>query len=240
MGEADLARDLGEVRATVASELGRLKADFTVLVERVEKVREQSIGFSQTVGLATQLDTKLQRASDEINTAIRRIETLERASGTTEKYIDRELLHLRTEIKQDIAKAILELDNSIKDRLPATTIMDSINELFDLSHRAYEAAQRMVNSREDVNDGKLSDYKTATDSKLKSLSDDLKVLADKQTKQEIESSKQSVRLGVIIAGIGIILNLVLGFIVKKLTEPITQPSVTRQQMQQPSQQQTQP
>lgn len=223
MGDNDnLARDVGEVRATLASELGRLKGDFLALSERVEKYREQLASLQQASSLVSQLDTKLQQALSEINSVIHKIDSLERAGTTTEKYVDREIQHVRSEIKQEIAKAVLELDLSISTRFPATTIHDQIEELFNLSHKASESMQRIL---ADHDGDRLSSYKEQTDRRLKSIEDKHETLSTSVTDQKIALSNSSIKLSILIAVLGIILQLVTTQVVKYLFESKTQNAI---------------
>lgn len=193
-----MASDIGEIRATVATELGRLKSDFTVLNEKLDRVREYLMLAQQTSQTMAAVESRLQKVSEEIRSVINRLEAVERSDSSTEKFIDRELGHLRTEVHQEIVKALLELDNSIKERLPASTITDSIEELFALTRKAGEDIRQLFGIRE-ANPPTRKEF------------DELGKLV---TDMRIDNGKQSVRISLVIAGITLVVNLVIGVVVK--------------------------
>ena len=207
-----MASDIGEIRATVATELGRLKSDFMVLNEKLDRVREYLMLAQQTSQAMAAVESRLQKASEEIRSVINRLEAVERSDTTTEKFIDRELGHLRTEVHQEIVKALLELDNSIKERLPATTITDSIEELFTLARKAGEDIRQLFGFRE------------SNPTTRKEFEDLVKLVTD----MRIDSGKQSVRISLVIAGAALVLNLVFGFVVKSWFERTNSPPVPTQ------------
>lgn len=193
-----MASDIGEIRATVATELGRLKSDFTVLNEKLDRVREYLMLAQQTSQTMAAVESRLQKVSEEIRSVINRLEAVEKSDGSTEKFIDRELGHLRTEVHQEIVKALLELDNSIKERLPASTITDSIEELFMLARKAGEDIRQLFGIREG-NPPTRKEF------------DELGKLV---TDMRIDNGKQSVRISLVIAGVALVINLVFGVVVK--------------------------
>lgn len=213
MSDKDIAVDLGEIRATVASELGRLKLDFVSLADKVEKLREHITTIQQISASAPMLEQRLQKATDEIHSIIRRIEAVERTDASTEKFVDRELQHLRNEIRQEISKAILELDNSIRERLPANTITKSIEELFELIRKAQLDLQAYA-SDSDVASTEFVEIKA----KQSRFDDKLKAIEAEQVNQRIENAKQTLKLSFLVGVLVTILNLVVSYAVKSFLE----------------------
>ena len=216
MSDKDIAVDLGEIRATVASELGRLKSDFVNLADRVEKLREHLTTVQQITAGAPLLEQRLQKATDEIHSIIRRIEAAEKVDASTEKFFDRELQHLRNEIRQEISKAILELDNSIRERLPAHTITNSIEELFELIRKAQLDLQSYA-SDSDVASNDLAEIKL----RQNRFDDDLKSIKSEQVNQKIENAKQTLKLSIIVGMLVTVLNLIASYMVKSFLDGAT-------------------
>ena len=242
MGDNDnLAQGLDKVQTTLASELGRLKADFVILLEKFEKLRDNVNNLQQSSSIVTQIDQRLQRASDEFNNAIRRIEAVEKADDNTGKYIERELQHLRTELLKDISRSILELDNSIKERLPATTIMSSIDELFSIARSYSESTQRLIsehgtafstNYRDDFNTFREDLNETVTTNKrdLETRLDKLETkIGDANTKLanfDKEQTKLAMKIAMIAGGILLVLQTVVTIVIKSAFEPRLDSSTT--------------
>ncbi len=244
MGDNDnLAQGLGEVRATLASELGRLKADFVILLEKFEKLRDNVNNLQQSSSMVNQIDLRLQKASDEINNAIRRIEAVEKADDNTGKYIERELQHLRNELLKDISRSILELDNSIKERLPATTIMSSIDELFIIARSYSESTQRLIsehsntfstnyrddfaNFRDEMNDS-VTNTKRDLETRLDKIETKIGDTNTKLTNFDKEQTKLALKITMIAGGILFVLQIVASIVIKAAIEPRFDPSSSTQ------------
>lgn len=207
MGDTELSREIGEVRATLASELGRMKADFSALMMKFEQLKDNYTQMQQTLAQLPELQSRIANALETLNRLQNTLTVHDGRIENNRQAVLAELNHLKDSVLNNIKTEILTLDKNIVERLPHDTIHDSIEDLYNkynaISSNTESTLRRIV-------DEKLSELANVKGS-VSNVSKDVNDL-------KIENAKSSVKWSIIIAIGGVLLATLINVVLKPILE----------------------
>ncbi len=207
MSDIELSREIGEVRATLASELGRMKADFSTLLIKFEQLKDNYTQMQQTLAQLPELQTRISNALEMLNRLQNTLTVHDGRIENNKQAIITELNHLKDTVLNNIKTEILTLDKNIVERLPHENIHDSIEDLYSkynaISINTESTLRRLV-------DEKLSEIANVKGS-VSNVSKDVNDL-------KIENAKSNVKWSIIIAVAGVLLATLINVVLKPILE----------------------